>query len=304
MKKQTEPFSFNPPSNLAQEGKWLLGVTSLECTNSVFNITNGNNSFSISIPGHWNSEDSELITTELNKLLDYKSEDSIELHVGEVRKRGDQIKIGYNEYLELFDLDNREDSIIKEMKRVKYRDFEDLVFRLQSTYHEIVDTLDVKYIAGSTTGYTLAPGIYKIVDDNFMLKSLLPKEAKIKITVDDLRLKSNLTTNETIKFTDRSFFHVFLGFTQSPSRELADIPSFIQLIPGRYKSDKPINITDIDKTQLKCDCIQRSIENGVREQILYSFALSLKPGHKTYKEPRIKLFKEVKKLYYLISRFI
>ena len=40
MNKQVQTFSFNPPINLVEEGKWLLGVTSLECTNSVFNITN------------------------------------------------------------------------------------------------------------------------------------------------------------------------------------------------------------------------------------------------------------------------
>ena len=38
MNKQMQSFSFSPPINLAEEGKWLLGVTSFECTNSVFNI--------------------------------------------------------------------------------------------------------------------------------------------------------------------------------------------------------------------------------------------------------------------------
>ena len=56
MKKQMQTFSFNPPINLVEEGKCLLAVSSFECTNSVFNITNENNSFSITIPGHWNSE--------------------------------------------------------------------------------------------------------------------------------------------------------------------------------------------------------------------------------------------------------
>ena len=35
--------------------------------------------------------------------------------------------------------------------------------------------------------------------------------------------------------------------------------------------------------------------NGTREPILYSFAPSSPPGHKIYKEPRIKLFKKVNK---------
>ena len=53
MNKQMQTFSFNPPINLLEEGKWLLGLSSLECTNSVFDITNENNSFSIIIPGQY-----------------------------------------------------------------------------------------------------------------------------------------------------------------------------------------------------------------------------------------------------------
>ena len=56
MNKQMQTFSFNPPINLVEEGKWLLGLSSLECTNSVFNITNENNSFSIIILGHYQTE--------------------------------------------------------------------------------------------------------------------------------------------------------------------------------------------------------------------------------------------------------
>ena len=67
------------------------------------------------------------------------------------------------------------------------------------------------------------------------------------------------------------------------------------MIAGSYKSDRPINITGIDKNHLKSDCIQGSIVNGVREPILYSFALSSPPRHKIYNEPRIKLFKRVNK---------
>ena len=35
--------------------------------------------------------------------------------------------------------------------------------------------------------------------------------------------------------------------------------------------------------------------NGVRELILYSFALSSPSGHKIYKEPRVKIFKKINK---------
>ena len=81
MNKQTQTFSFNPPLNLVEEGKWLLAVSSFECTNSVFNITDDNNSFSIIIPAHWESEFADETIDELNKLLEFKS---LELHVEEV----------------------------------------------------------------------------------------------------------------------------------------------------------------------------------------------------------------------------
>ena len=101
MNKQRQTFSFNPPINLLEEDKWLLAVSSFECTNSVFNITNENNSFSIIIPGHYETEFAEKIIDDLNKLLELKS---LELHVDEVRKRGNKIKIGDIEY-QLSDFD-------------------------------------------------------------------------------------------------------------------------------------------------------------------------------------------------------
>ena len=59
MNKQKQSFSFNPPTNVVEEEKSLLGVTCFEATNSVSNITKENNSFSITIPGHWNPKSAE-----------------------------------------------------------------------------------------------------------------------------------------------------------------------------------------------------------------------------------------------------
>ena len=88
MNKQKQTFSFNPPTNLVEEGKWLLGASSFECTNSVFNITNENNSFSIIVPGHYEAESAQKTIDELNKLLELRSQNGIELHVEQVRKKG------------------------------------------------------------------------------------------------------------------------------------------------------------------------------------------------------------------------
>ena len=291
MSKQMQKFSFSPPINLLEEGKWLLAVSSFECTNSVFNITDVNNSFSIIIPGHYETEFAEKIIDEVNRLLELRS---LELHVNEVRKRGDIIKIGDKEY-KLSDFDNQKYEMIEELKKVKYNDLKDLVYRMRLSYDEIMNISDLKYIPTKRTGYSLDPGVYEIVDLNNTLKYILPDNVKVSVTIDDIRLKSNLKINQTLIFTEKSFFYTILGFTQSGSYPLDDIDGFYQIIAGSYKSDRPINITSIDKIHLKCDCIQGSIVNGIREPILYSFALSSPPGHKIDKEPRVKLFKKVNK---------
>ena len=291
MDKQTQTFSFNPPINLVEEDKWLLAVSSFECTKSVFNITDENNSFSIIIPGHYQNKSDEKTIDNLNKLLELKS---LELHVEEVKKRGNKIKIADKEY-KLSDFDNQKYEILQELKNAKYKDLEDLVYRMRLSHEEIMDILDLKYTPTKRTGYSLNPAIYEVVVLNNTLEHILPDNVKVNITIDDTRLKSNLKINQTLIFTERSFFYTILGFTESRSYPLDDIDSHYQLIAGSYKSDKPINITGIDKIHLKCDCILGSIVNGKREPILYSFALSSRPGHRIYSEHRIKLFKRINK---------
>ena len=123
MNKQRQTFSFNLPINLVEEDKCLLAVSSFESIISVFNITDENISFSIIIPGHWETEFAEKIIDEVNRLLQLRS---LELHVNEVRKRGNKIKIGDKEY-NLSDFDNQKYEIIEQLKKAKNKDFKDLV---------------------------------------------------------------------------------------------------------------------------------------------------------------------------------
>ena len=122
MNKQLQTFSLNPPINLFEEGKRLLTVSSFESTNSVFNITNENNSFSIIIPGHYQNKSDEKTIDDLNKILDLKS---LEIHVDEVRKRGNKTKKGNKEY-HLSDFDAQKNQILEELKNVRYNDLKDL----------------------------------------------------------------------------------------------------------------------------------------------------------------------------------
>ena len=165
LNKQMKTFSFNPPINLVEVCKWLILVTLFDCTYSVFNITNENNSFSIIIPGHYQTKAAEKIIDELNKLLELRSR---ELHVKEVRKRRYQIKRGDKEY-KLSDFDNFKEEKLEGLKNAEYNDIEDMVYRFQLTYDETINILDSKVIPTKTIR-SLKPNIYQMSDINKTLK--------------------------------------------------------------------------------------------------------------------------------------
>ena len=77
----------------------------------------------------------------------------------------------------------KKNEIAEEMKKLKYNDLEDLVYRFQLTYDEIIDKIDLKYIPTKTTGYSLNPGIYEITDINKTLEHILPDNVRLSFTM-------------------------------------------------------------------------------------------------------------------------
>ena len=230
-------------------------MTCFEATNSVFIINPENNSFSISIPGHWNSKSVKKTIDELNKLLVFRSENDIELHVEQVRKNG---MISMNDY-SLFSLDTFKNEILEELNSVKYNDLEAFVCSFQLTYDEIIDILDLKCIPTRRPAIlqTLNPGIYGKTDTNKTLELILPNKVKISNTIDDIRLKSILKRNQTLKFTKKFFFYTILGFTQSHFYSLNDIDGVYQLIAGSHRSEKLFNITVQNSFEMRLHQRQR-----------------------------------------------
>ena len=94
-------------------------------------------------------------------------------------------------------------------------------------------------------------------------------------------MKSVLTTSHDIHFN--SELNKLLGFTME---------NYIQ---ETHISEKPVMITTTDKVHHKCDCVDGSIVNGIRDQILFSFNLSAPPGYKITEEPNIILSKKINK---------
>ena len=118
---------------------------------------------------------------------------------------------------------------------------------MQLTYDEKIDIIDLKYFPRKRTRYSLNPGIYEVIDLNNTLKHILPDNVKVNVTIDEVRLKSNLKFDQTLFFNKKSFFYTILGFTRSRSYPLDDLDGFYELIAGSYKSDKPINKIGIDR---------------------------------------------------------
>ena len=157
--------------------------------------------------GHYETESAEKTIDELNKLLELRSQNGIELHVEQVKKEG---LILINDY-SLSSLGMFKDEILEDLKNAKFNDLEDMVYRFQLTYDEIMDILDLKYIPAKRTGYSLNPGTNEVIDLNNTLKYILPNNVKVKITINDIRLKSNSKTNQSLLFTKKSFFYTILG---------------------------------------------------------------------------------------------
>ena len=89
------------------------------------------------------------------------------------------------------------------------------------------------------------------------------------------------------------FFHTLLGFT--PYWDYKPTNSNRDGIPGVYTSNKILNLSVTNKIHLKCDCIDDSIQDGVRQPILFSFVLDKPGGYKIFCEPETIHYKKINK---------
>ena len=99
---------------------------------------------------------------------------------------------------------------------------------MQLNYDENKDILNLKFIPTKRKGYSLNPGIYEVVDLN-NTKNILPDNVKVNVTSDDVRLKSILKNNQTLTFTEKSFFYTILGSTRSHCYPLDNIERFLSV---------------------------------------------------------------------------
>ena len=89
---------------------------------------------------------------------------------------------------------------------------------MEKTYNDVIDKLDMKHIAANSIERIRSPGIYETHGVNLTLKLLFPNEVKIKNTIDNIRLRSILSTIKTVKLTKEIFFLHHLGLYSIPFR--------------------------------------------------------------------------------------
>ena len=88
-----------------------------------------------------------------------------------------------------------------------------------------------------------------------------------------------------IKLDEKSFFSTIFGFT----------PGWDYKHYNKYISQKIVDLSNTYKLHLKCDIIDGSVVNGLRQLILYSFVLDKIPGYKVFSEPGTIHYKKINK---------
>ena len=262
MTKQKESFSFDVPLILNE--KWMMGVTSLEVYNTVYNITEKNNKLEI------------LLTKQ--QLEEHRVDTEIVPKIKDLYETSDDKFIEKTNTL----ITN---SYTKKKKKLTRKDFNQLkelieVFNYPDQQIHIPD-FEIEH---DSFGIQLTPGAYELVDINASVKQIINEsdyDFKFDLIADTISMKSVLTTSNNIQFNSK--LNTVLGFTHTVYP------------PGTHTSEKPVMITTTDKVHLKCDCVDGSIVNGIREQILFSFNLSAPPGYKIIKEPTTVLYKSINK---------
>ena len=243
MNKQKESFSFDIPLELPE--KWMMGVTSLEVYNTAYNITEKNNKL-------------KLFTTEQN-LKEYKF--AIEF-IPKIKN--------------LYETSNKGISDIEEIKKiindVKFKKvvfpenyLNKIIDQINQNIKDKTNILDLHGIGSVSNclGIEIPPGAYELVDINNAIQqeiinscgSLLDSDFKINIEADTISMKSVLTTSYSIYFN--SELNTLIGFTNKEYQV------------GIHRSEKPVMITTTDKVHLKCDCVDGSIVNGIREHFFF-----------------------------------
>ena len=295
MLKSRETFHFNPPNQI--KGDWMLGLVDLEVYNSIFNITEENNKFEI-----YRSKDDKFGFLESKDEL----EEIFNIPHITIEHLDDEI-LGpriIDEFIKLSNEKRNRDGYMMLLFGYcasSFQDFESYLRLVIGLDEEDIQLILKEYNSHFIT-YQLTPGIYTMQDISDAIKTFSGHEVTTELVYDDITRRATIVLKfkdekakfalGTLRFDKQSFFHTLLGF--SPYWDYKPNNSSHVLVPGVYPSDKIILILNtIDKIHLKYDAIDGSIQDGVRQPILFSFVLDKPSGYKVFCEPEAIHYKKI-----------
>ena len=292
MLKSRETFHFKPP--IQTKGDWMIGLIDLEIYNSIFNITEVNNKFELYTDTFDEFSFPEL-KDEIGEILnipnitdDHLDDKATADRIAETYWKLRSDKITHDGFMIL----------LTGYAKSLFRDFETYL-RIAVGLEENNIRLILKQYNEKFITYALEPGNYNIQDIHKTLSSLDDHKENIQIDYDEINKKVKLILTSansfgTLRFDDKSFFHTLFGF--DPYWDYKPTIAIHADLPGIYTNDKDIlNLNSINKIHLKCDAIDGSIQDGVRQPILFSFALDKPSGYKIFCEPETIHYKKINK---------
>ena len=289
MVKPRETFHFKPPIQI--KGNWMIGLTDLEVYNSIFNITEENNKFELyKFPDEKaGGVTYEKVRDEIEKDLDIEDITAADLQDDII---GPIIVEEYKEQVTKRMNDEQYMNILAIYTRSVFQDFESFLRTQIDLVEDDIKLVLDEYNSNFVT-YELVPGIYRYRDMAEALYYILESEypssgSEILIRLDDITRKTKLVVRSgiiAIRFDEKSFFNTILGFT----------PGWDYKHYNQYLSQKIVNLSNTNKIHLKCDAIDGSVVNGVRQPILYSFVLDKPAGYKIFSEPETIHYKKINK---------
>ena len=289
MTKSRDTFHFNSPIQVKED--WMLGLVDLELYNSIFNIKEKNNKFDLyKFPDEKaGGVTYEKVRAEIEEDLDTEDITAEDLQ---------------DDIIGPIIIEEYEEQVTKRMNDEQYMNI--LAFYTRSVFQHFESFLrtqidliedDIKLVLdeynSSFISYELEPGIYSYKEISealfYILQSEYPQSnSEILIRLDDVTRKTKLVVNSgiiAVRFDEKSFFSTILGFTAG-----RDYKHYNQ-----YLSQKIVNLSITNKIHLKCDAIDGSVVDGVRQPILYSFVLDKPSGYKVFCEPETTHYKKINK---------
>ena len=273
----------------------MVGLTTLEVYNSISNITQENNKFEL-YTDTFDEFSFAALKDELEEILDISNITSEHLQDDII---GPRIISTYKK----LEAEERQNDgyhmLLMGYASSPFRDFE-AYFRMVIGFDEGDSQLILKQNISNFVTHKITPGIYSIEDISHAVYTMGDHEGTLQIEYDDITMKTKLILKRfggafrTLRFNEKSFFNTLVDHT--PFWDDKPTLAIHAGSPGVDTSSKILNLSTIDKNYLKCDVIDGSVVNGLRQPILYSFVLDKPAGYRKFCQAETVHYKKLTKV--------